>query len=153
MTAVREALELAIASHSLSQAQIRAVFDEILDGEHAVMLASLDPQSAGVRFDQFLEGNHAAHGEMIALDDATVAMPLTIQTRDDYRYVNVNDRFLAMTGYRREEVIGRSAGELGIWAEAGTNFGVVNDDTPYHADCTPDSVQTTESKDASGNGR
>ena len=28
-----------------------------------------------------------------------------------------------------------------IWAEAGTNFGVTNDDTPYHADCTPDTVQ------------
>ncbi len=31
-----------------------------------------------------------------------------------------------------------------IWAEAGTNFGVANDDTPYHADCTPDTVQTTD---------
>jgi phosphatidylinositol-3-phosphatase len=30
-----------------------------------------------------------------------------------------------------------------IWAEAGTNFGVANDDDPYHADCTPDTVQTT----------
>src|SRR5215831_706344 len=30
-----------------------------------------------------------------------------------------------------------------IWAEAGTNFGVNNDDTPYHTDCTPDTVQTT----------
>jgi hypothetical protein len=30
-----------------------------------------------------------------------------------------------------------------IWAEAGTNFGVTNDDDPYHADCTPDTVQTT----------
>lgn len=30
-----------------------------------------------------------------------------------------------------------------IWAEAGTNFGVNNDDNPYHADCTPDTVQTT----------
>jgi phosphatidylinositol-3-phosphatase len=30
-----------------------------------------------------------------------------------------------------------------IWAEAGTNFGVNNDDDPYHADCTPDTVQTT----------
>jgi hypothetical protein len=27
-----------------------------------------------------------------------------------------------------------------IWAEAGTNFAVFNDDTPYHADCSPDSV-------------
>jgi hypothetical protein len=30
-----------------------------------------------------------------------------------------------------------------IWAEAGTNFGVANDDTPYHADCSPDTVQAT----------
>ena len=30
-----------------------------------------------------------------------------------------------------------------IWAEAGTNFGVLNDDQPYHADCSPDTVQTT----------
>jgi phosphatidylinositol-3-phosphatase len=31
-----------------------------------------------------------------------------------------------------------------IWAEAGTNFGVFNDDNPYHNDCTPDTVQTTD---------
>jgi hypothetical protein len=31
-----------------------------------------------------------------------------------------------------------------IWAEAGTNFGVANDDNPYHADCTADTVQTTD---------
>jgi hypothetical protein len=31
-----------------------------------------------------------------------------------------------------------------IWAEAGQNFGVFNDDTPYHADCSPDTVQTTD---------
>jgi hypothetical protein len=31
-----------------------------------------------------------------------------------------------------------------IWAEAGTNLGVFNDDTPYHADCSPASVQTTD---------
>ncbi len=30
-----------------------------------------------------------------------------------------------------------------IWAEAGTNFGVNNDDNPYHSDCTPDTVKTT----------
>src|SRR5690349_5913267 len=30
-----------------------------------------------------------------------------------------------------------------LWAEAGTNFGVNNDDNPYHADCSPDTVQTT----------
>jgi hypothetical protein len=30
-----------------------------------------------------------------------------------------------------------------IWAEAGTNFGVANDDDPYKKDCTPDTVQNT----------
>ena len=30
-----------------------------------------------------------------------------------------------------------------IWAEAGTNLGVNNDDNPYHADCTADTVKTT----------
>jgi hypothetical protein len=30
-----------------------------------------------------------------------------------------------------------------IWAEAGEDFGVNNDDNPYHADCSPDTVQTT----------
>ncbi len=30
-----------------------------------------------------------------------------------------------------------------LWAEAGTSVGVTNDDDPYHPDCTPDTVQTT----------
>jgi hypothetical protein len=30
-----------------------------------------------------------------------------------------------------------------IWAEAGTNLGVNNDDDPYHTDCSPDTVRTT----------
>ena len=31
-----------------------------------------------------------------------------------------------------------------IWAEAGTNFGVFNDNNPYHADGTPDTNQNTD---------
>ena len=31
-----------------------------------------------------------------------------------------------------------------IWAEAGQDFGVNNDDDPYKADCTPDTVQNTD---------
>jgi hypothetical protein len=30
-----------------------------------------------------------------------------------------------------------------IWAEAGSNLLVLNDDDPYHSDCTPDTVQAT----------
>jgi hypothetical protein len=31
-----------------------------------------------------------------------------------------------------------------IWAEAGQNFGVFNDDNPYHGDCSADTVQNTD---------
>jgi hypothetical protein len=31
-----------------------------------------------------------------------------------------------------------------IWAEAGDNLGVFNDNNPYHSDCSPDSVRTTD---------
>ncbi len=41
--------------------------------------------------------------------------PITILTLKDGRYVDVNDTFLQITGFRREEVIGRTRSELNIW--------------------------------------
>jgi PAS domain S-box-containing protein len=42
---------------------------------------------------------------------------MTISTLDRGRYLEVNEAFTAMTGYTAEEVIGRSAIELGIWQD------------------------------------
>ncbi len=41
--------------------------------------------------------------------------PITILTLLDGRYVDVNDAFLQMSGFDREEVIGRTPKELNIW--------------------------------------
>jgi two-component system, cell cycle sensor histidine kinase and response regulator CckA len=41
--------------------------------------------------------------------------PITIATIDDGRYIDVNESFLRVTGYRREEVIGRTSLELKFW--------------------------------------
>jgi len=41
---------------------------------------------------------------------------MSISTLADGRYVDVNDGYLRMLGYSRDEVIGRSAIELGVWA-------------------------------------
>ncbi|BAY47674.1 multi-sensor signal transduction histidine kinase [Scytonema sp. HK-05] len=41
--------------------------------------------------------------------------PITILTLKDGRYVEVNDTFLQITGFRREEVIGRTRNELNLW--------------------------------------
>jgi PAS domain S-box-containing protein len=40
-----------------------------------------------------------------------------ISTLEDGFYIDVNEAFLRTTGYSREEVIGRTAIELGIWAD------------------------------------
>ena len=42
--------------------------------------------------------------------------PMTLTTLADGRYLDVNDSFLEVTGYTREEVIGRTSLELGGWA-------------------------------------
>lgn len=42
---------------------------------------------------------------------------IVISTLDSGRFIDVNDAFLRITGYRSEEVIGRTAIELGIWVD------------------------------------
>jgi PAS domain S-box-containing protein len=42
---------------------------------------------------------------------------LVISTLEGGFYIDVNEAFLRTTGYRREEVVGRSSNELGIWAD------------------------------------
>lgn len=41
---------------------------------------------------------------------------ITISTRADGRYVDANDAFLSMAGLRWEELVGRTADELNVWA-------------------------------------
>jgi PAS domain S-box-containing protein len=46
---------------------------------------------------------------------APIAMSLS--TLRDGRYIDVNAALLAQTGYRREEIVGRTAGELSVYVE------------------------------------
>ena len=41
--------------------------------------------------------------------------PITIATISEGRYIDVNESFLRVTGYSREEVLGRTSGELKFW--------------------------------------
>ncbi|MCK9518595.1 MAG: PAS domain S-box protein, partial [Dehalococcoidia bacterium] len=44
---------------------------------------------------------------------------LSLTTLEDGRYVDVNDAFLDMYGFLREEVIGKTSRELNVWGDAG----------------------------------
>ena len=43
---------------------------------------------------------------------------ITLATLSEGRLIEVNEAFLAMVGYSREEVIGRTCSELGVWTDA-----------------------------------
>ncbi len=42
---------------------------------------------------------------------------MSIATAKGPHFVNINEAFCAATGYRIEDVIGRSAAELGLWVD------------------------------------
>jgi PAS domain S-box-containing protein len=42
---------------------------------------------------------------------------ITISTLEEGRFIDVNESFLRSSGYSREEVIGRTTGDLGIWSQ------------------------------------
>jgi len=44
-------------------------------------------------------------------------VPITISTLDEGRYLYANDAFIRSSGYRREEVIGRTAFDIEFWRE------------------------------------
>lgn len=44
-------------------------------------------------------------------------IPMAIQTLKDERFVDINNRFLQMTGLSREEIIGRTPAKLEIWID------------------------------------
>ena len=44
---------------------------------------------------------------------------ITISTLEEGRFIDVNESFLRCSGYSRDEVIGRTTADLGIWAQPG----------------------------------
>ena len=69
--------------------------------------------------------------------------PMSLTTIDEDRYLDVNDSFLAMSGYTRDDLLGHTSVELGIWetSESRVDFveqlkqhgSVVNTETRFRA--------------------
>ena len=50
---------------------------------------------------------------------------MSISTFKEGRILDANDRYAELTGYRREEIIGRTAAELGLWVDAAEHGALV----------------------------
>ncbi len=59
----------------------------------------------------------AASENRFAAVFAASPVPLSISTLAEGRFIDVNDAFLQLTGYGREEVLGHTAEDLGLWTE------------------------------------
>ena len=83
---------------------------------------------------------------------STTTSPQPVFMNPDAPFINslvngssgISDQVAYATNYLNAGVGVHPSEPNYIWAEAGQNFGVFNDDTPYHADCSPDTVQTTD---------
>jgi PAS domain S-box-containing protein len=58
-------------------------------------------------------------------------LAITIVTQAEGRYVDINDAYLEMLGYERDEVIGRTSTELRIWGHPGARDAMVGQFTQH----------------------
>jgi len=67
-----------------------------------------------------------AKSQMLNLEDRfakafrSSPIPMSIQSLENYRFLDVNDSYLEMTGYARSELIGKSVWELNLWPDQQT---------------------------------
>ena len=88
----------------------------VRDASGGVALAVVTVTDIGERV--ALEERRRASEDRFAKAFRASPNPVAITTLAEARYVDANDSFLRMLGFTREEVIGRTAVELGFWASA-----------------------------------
>jgi len=98
---------------------IRHLWDRSESGVSAGVLASYVLNLSLVAVVYVLLRRHGRYRQtLFAKAFRSSPLSITISTLSEGRYLDVNHAFLQMMGYERRDVVGRTAAELGIWADA-----------------------------------
>jgi two-component system, cell cycle sensor histidine kinase and response regulator CckA len=85
----------------------------IYQGETAIQLMFRDVSQRKKAEEELRHSEERFHKAFHAMPE-----PITIATAADGRYMDVNEHFLRVTGYLREEVVGRTSMEIGFWQQS-----------------------------------
>lgn len=114
-------LRLSRASRNLSLGKWDPPIDETTTVAELEVLARSFNQMAEhlqLSFDQVKTALQASE-EKFTKVFRTCPDPITIATLTEGRYLDINDSLTALLGYSRDEMIGKTSTELGIWANLG----------------------------------
>ncbi|HEY7547042.1 MAG TPA: PAS domain S-box protein, partial [Blastocatellia bacterium] len=81
-----------------------------LNGERCLLTATTDITERKKN-----EEDLRASEERFAIAFSATPDPVTISTLNEERYLDVNEAFLRITGYSRDELVGRMVSETGFW--------------------------------------
>lgn len=89
---------------------------------HAFRVGEPQERKVAIFFDDITERKLAAEAlhkseERFSKAFRNSPLAITISTKAEGRYLDVNDAFLNLLGYKRQNVIGRTAAELRFWSE------------------------------------
>jgi PAS domain S-box-containing protein len=97
---------------------VECIGKRILFGDSPAMLVSMRDVTGRKRAEESVRESE----NKFAIVFRRSPVPLTLVSVTDGKFVDVNDTFSGVTGYSRDEVIGRTAGDLGIFADL-TEYG------------------------------
>jgi two-component system, cell cycle sensor histidine kinase and response regulator CckA len=118
-----QTVEMLREGHSIhdQELQIRTKSGDLREGLNAIELIELDGEICMLSMLYDITERKRIEAALRQFEERFVkvfrASPvgISISRLDDGRFIDVNDSFLQIVGYQREEVIGRTTSELNIW--------------------------------------